>query len=96
MSLPIAAAAAVVVMDGCVCREASVALGAVAPTPIVAAGAGLAVAGRELTLESLAEAGDQAAEAAIPIDDLRATREYRLELVKVLTRRVLVAAAGRA
>ena len=31
-----------------------------------------------------------------PIDDIRATKEYRLELVKVLTRRVLRAAEARA
>jgi carbon-monoxide dehydrogenase medium subunit len=96
LSLPVAAAAAVVVMDGGVCRQATVALGAVAPTPIVAPAAGQAVAGRELTDEALAEAGERAAEAAVPIDDLRATKKYRLELVKVLTRRVLVAAAERA
>jgi carbon-monoxide dehydrogenase medium subunit len=96
LSLPIAAAAAVMVMDGPMCREAAVALGAVAPTPILAEAAGRAVAGRELTLELLVEAGDQAAKETLPIDDLRATKEYRVELVKVLTGRVLAAAAVRA
>ena len=96
LSLPMAAAAAVVVMDGAVCREATVALGAVAPTPIVAAAAGEALAGQELTEKVLREAGNRAAEAAKPIDDIRATKKYRLELVKVLTRRVLQAAAERA
>jgi len=96
LSLPMAAAAAVVVMDGKMCRGATVALGAVAPTPIVALAAGEAVAGKELSEDVLREAGERAAEAAVPIDDLRATKEYRLELVKVLTRRVLQAAADRA
>ena len=96
LSLPMAAAAAVVVMDGKLCREAAVALGAVAPVPIVAAAAGEAVVGKELSEDVLREVGEMAAEAAVPIDDLRATKEYRLELVKVLTRRVLVAAAERA
>jgi len=96
LSLPMASAAAVVVMDGKVCREAAVALGAVAPTPIMATAAGETVVGRELTEEVLGEAGKQAAEAAVPIDDIRATKEYRLELVRVLTRRVLIAAAARA
>jgi carbon-monoxide dehydrogenase medium subunit len=96
LSLPMAAVAAVVVMEGGLCRQAAVALGAVAPTPILATAAGEAVAGRELTDETLVEAGERAAEAAAPIDDLRATKEYRLELVKVLTRRVLQAAADRA
>jgi len=96
LSLPMAAAAAVVVMEGTMCREATVALGAVAPTPILATAAGEAVAGKELSEDVLREAGELASAAAKPIDDLRATKEYRLELVKVLTRRVLVAAAGRA
>jgi len=96
LSLPMASVAVVVLMDGKICREATVALGAVAPTPIVATAAGEAVAGKELSEEVLREAGERAAEAAVPIDDLRATKEYRLELVKVLTRRVLMAAAERA
>jgi len=96
LSLPMASAAAVVVMDGTKCREATVALGAVAPVPIVATAAGAAAAGTELSEDVLREAGERAAEAAVPIDDLRATKEYRLELVKVLTRRVLAAAAERA
>jgi carbon-monoxide dehydrogenase medium subunit len=96
LSLPMASAATVVVMDGKVCREATVALGAVAPIPIVAREAGDAVIGRELTEETLIEAAELAAAAATPIDDIRATKEYRLELVKVLTRRVLLAAEARA
>ena len=96
LSLPIAAAAAVVVMEGAVCRQAVVALGAVAPTPIVASTAGDAVFGKELSGDVLREAGELAAEAAMPIDDLRASKEYRLELIKVLTRRVLLKAAERA
>jgi carbon-monoxide dehydrogenase medium subunit len=95
LSLPMAAAAAVVVMDGTTCREATVALGAVAPTPIVASAAGEAVAGKELSEDVLREAGELASAAAMPIDDLRASKEYRLELVKVLTRRVLKMAADR-
>ena len=95
LSLPMASAAAVLVMDGKTCREATVALGAVAPIPIVAEEAGDAVVGRELTEETLVVASERAAAATAPIDDIRATKEYRLELVKVLTRRVLLAAAER-
>lgn len=96
LSLPMASAAAVLVMDGKTCREATVALGAVAPIPIVAGEAGDAVVGRELTEETLVVASERAAAATAPIDDIRATKEYRLELVKVLTRRVLLAAEARA
>ena len=96
LSLPIASAAAVVTMDAEVCRRAAVALGAVAPIPLLAAGVGESLAGRKLSVEMLEEAGELAAAAARPIDDLRATRAYRIELVKVLTRRALAVAAERA
>ena len=96
LSLPMASVAAVVVMDGKVCREATVALGAVAPTPVVAEAAAEALAGKELTEQVLDEAAEAAAAAATPIDDIRATKGYRLELIKVLTRRVLRIAEERA
>ncbi len=96
LSLPIASAAAVVAMDGEVCRAANVALGAVAPTPVLAPGVGDFVTGKKLSPEVLEHAGGLAATTARPIDDLRASKSYRLELVAVLTRRVLAAAAGRA
>jgi carbon-monoxide dehydrogenase medium subunit len=96
LSLPMAAAAAVVAMDGEVCRSAALALGAVAPTPVLAVTAAEVLAGSELTEEILAEAGERAAEEANPIDDIRASREYRLELIRILTRRVVRTAAERA
>ena len=76
--------------------QVAVSLGAVAPVPIVAGAAGEAVTGKELTDGVLDEAAELAATASRPIDDIRATREYRLELVKVLVRRVLRAAEARA
>jgi aerobic carbon-monoxide dehydrogenase medium subunit len=96
LSLPLAAAATWVRIAAGACEEATVALGAVAPTPIVAASAGRFLAGRTLTAEVLREAGELASAEARPIDDLRASREYRLELVRVLTRRSLESAARRA
>jgi carbon-monoxide dehydrogenase medium subunit len=68
----------------------------VAPTPIVVASVGDYLAGKRITAEVLERAGDLASAAARPIDDLRASRTYRLELVGVLTRRALALAAERA
>lgn len=96
LSLPIVSAAAVLTMNGDVCSEAMVALGSVAPTPILAPEAGRTLVGTKLTDEALAQAGELACEAARPIDDLRASRDYRLELIRVLTRRVVRRAAERA
>jgi len=95
LSLPIASAAAVVEMEGEVCRDASIALGAVAPTPMLAVEASGHLAGKRLTEETLFEAGELAAAASRPIDDLRSPRAYRLELVKVLARRAVARAAVR-
>lgn len=76
------------------CREARIALGSVAPTPMRAPKAEAFLLDRELTKGVIGEAARIAAEEASPIDDLRSTREYRKELVRVLTRRALTLAVG--
>jgi carbon-monoxide dehydrogenase medium subunit len=78
--------------DGVV-REARIALGAVAPTPVRAPRAEATLRGKRLTDELLAEAGQEAARTATPIVDVRASAEYRTEMVDVLTRRALRQAA---
>ncbi len=76
--------------------EARVALGAVAPTTVLAAEAGRWLAGRPATDETFARAGELARAAALPISDMRGTAEYRTHLVGVLTRRTLARAVERA
>ena len=72
------------------------AMGAVAPTPRRAYEAEAFLEGKEVSEGILAEAGAIAAGEARPIDDLRASAEYRRELIRVITGRVLVEAlAGR-
>lgn len=80
--------------DGVV-QSARVALGAVAPVPLRSTLAeamleGLPVA--EVTAEVIADAAEIAAGEAEPISDHRASAEYRREMVKVLTRRLLAEA----
>jgi carbon-monoxide dehydrogenase medium subunit len=65
------------------------ALGAVAPTPIRARKAEAFLAGRPVSGEALIQAGRIAAEEAKPIDDFRASAQYRRELIAVLAHRVL-------
>jgi carbon-monoxide dehydrogenase medium subunit len=96
LSLPIVSAAAYLVVEGDTCSEATVALGSVAPTPILAPEAAQSLIGTKLSDETIAEAGDLARASARPITDLRASREYRLELIRVLTGRVIRRAAERA
>ena len=74
--------------DG-VIRDARIALGAVAPTPIRTPRAEQALRGERLTDAVLNEAGRLAAEAARPISDVRASADYRREMVNVLTKRAI-------
>ncbi len=72
-----------------VVQDINIFLGAVAPVPIRAMNAENACKGKEITDDVLYDAGKKATEDASPITDMRATREYRLVLVEVLTRRAI-------
>lgn len=70
-------------------KEVRIALGAVAPTPLRVHGAEAMLIGKAVTQRIIEEVAEKAAEEANPISDIRASAEYRRELVKVLTRRTL-------
>ena len=69
--------------------SAAIALGCVSPVVMRAPAAEAALVGRPLTDESIADAARLAQEAAAPIDDIRATADYRRAMVGVLTARAL-------
>jgi carbon-monoxide dehydrogenase medium subunit len=75
--------------------SARIALAAVAPTPLFAREASEWLAGKPAAEESFAAAGQQAKNVVRPIDDMRGTIPFRLQLVAVLTRRALAGAADR-
>jgi carbon-monoxide dehydrogenase medium subunit len=64
-------------------------LGAVAPTPIRARRAEDLLRGRAPTAELIAQAAKAAADESRPISNVRASADYRREMVEVLTRRAL-------
>ncbi len=74
-------------------QRARIALGAVAPTPLRVPEAEALLEGQALTADLLAEVGRVAAAASRPISDVRASAEYRREMVAVLTRRAVRQAA---
>jgi carbon-monoxide dehydrogenase medium subunit len=78
------------------CTAARVALGAVAPTPLLVAEAGAALVDGALTDDHVARAASLAQAAARPISDMRGDADYRRHLVGVLTRRALRGALERA
>jgi carbon-monoxide dehydrogenase medium subunit len=51
--------------------------------------------GKALDQATIAQAGELAAKAAKPISDVRSSAAYRVEMVKVLTRRTLQKALER-
>ncbi len=86
--------AVVLWLDKKVVTGAAVTLGAVAPTILHAQEAEAFLTGKRLTPKVMAEAAELAAAAARPISDLRASAEYRREMVRVCTLRALRALAG--
>ena len=80
------------------CEDVRIVLGAVAPTPMRALKAEMLLRGEKLTADLVAEAAAVAGAEARPISDQRASAEFRRELVRVLTGRMVEAAradAGR-
>ncbi len=72
-------------------QQAAITLGAVAPTILHAAEAETFLVGQALTDEVIARAAELARDAAKPIDDIRASADYRREMVRVFTGRGLKA-----
>lgn len=73
-----------------------IALGAVAPTPLLASEAGAFLAGKPVTRENIREAARMAQSIARPITDLRGTAEHRKHLCAVFVERALNSAIERA
>jgi carbon-monoxide dehydrogenase medium subunit len=76
-------------LDGSVCREIRIALGAVAPTPIRARQAEAALRGRTLDRAAIEGAARIAMTECRPISNVRGSADYRREMVGVLTRRTI-------
>jgi len=98
MDIAVVGAGASVVMDKDRKRfvSARIALGAVAPTPLLASDAGTFLLGKEVTRETVQEAARMAQAIARPITDLRGTAEHRKHLCAVLVERALDKAIERA
>ena len=98
MDIAVAGAGAALVLDESrsTIISARIALGAVAPTPLLAREAGEYLVGKSVSTEAIAEAARLAQEAARPITDMRGTIAQRKHLTAVLTRRALEKALERA
>ncbi|MCY3766313.1 MAG: xanthine dehydrogenase family protein subunit M [Gemmatimonadetes bacterium] len=77
-------------------ESARIAVGAVAPIPLYLPAAGDALAGSEVSDQSIEMAAEIARQSARPITDMRGTIEQRVHLAGVLTRRAVCGAVERA
>jgi len=93
MDISVVGAAAALVLDeeGQI-ADARLALGAVAPTPMLATASAAQLIGHSPSESLWREAGRLAAQEADPVDDLRASIAYRRHLVNELTQEALRAA----
>ena len=101
MDVAMASAALSVVLDGGVCRDVRIALGAVAPTPFRAVQAERALAGKRLAGDAsenalLDEVAQTAAAETLPIDDVRSYASYRKKVIAMLVRHGLEHVIGQA
>jgi CO/xanthine dehydrogenase FAD-binding subunit len=78
-----------------VCKEARIALGAVAPTPIRVPEVEALLVNKAIDEKLITEAARLAGMQCRPISDIRASQEYRCSMVEVLTRRAVMEAYRR-
>ena len=89
MDLAIIGVGAKIKMDGDKIADARVCMGGVAITPLRAKNAEQILIGNEITDELLEKAGVAASQECSPISDVRASAEYRTDMVRVYTKRAV-------
>jgi carbon-monoxide dehydrogenase medium subunit len=96
MALAVASVAAALTLDGDHVGSATIALGAVAPTPVIVHDAPSMLVGEVPSGDLFHRVALVCAETARPISDIRGSADFRRELVAVLARRALEQATSRA
>jgi carbon-monoxide dehydrogenase medium subunit len=87
MAISVASVAVVLNMEGKKCTDAAIALGAVAPTPLRIAKAEEMLKDEKVDVELAQKCGQVVAKHINPIDDIRASSNYRRTMSEVLVSR---------
>ena len=96
MAISVVSAAVVLRMSGGRCRSAGISLGAASPVPFRVGAAEILLTGEgSLSDDVIEECGRLAGASSRPIDDIRASAEYRRLMCEVLTKRLVRRALGR-
>ena len=91
VDLAIVGVAVILTMDAKseACQDINIVLGAVAPTPMRARNAEEMIRGKRIDEALIIKSAQAASEESRPISDVRASAQYRKEMVAVFTRRAL-------
>ena len=89
MEIALVSVTSLVALDNHTCHSAKVVLGAVAPTFIHAPKTEEFLTGKVISEPVVEQAGDIASQECSPITDVRASADYRRQLVRVLTKRTI-------
>lgn len=82
-----------IVMNGDVCQEARIVIGAAAPTPLNCKGVEQLLVNQRITDDILAKVNEAVAGEISPISDQRATAWYRQRVAQALVKRAILAAS---
>jgi carbon-monoxide dehydrogenase medium subunit len=94
MAISVASVAVVMSLKGKMCNDATIAVGAVAPTPMRVEMAERLLMGAKVDAEIAGQCGAVTVKHIKPIDDLRASADYRRTVCEVLLRRAICHSAG--
>jgi len=95
-AISVVCAACEIELEGSTCRAARIGLGAVAPVPVRALAVEAALRGREITEEVAAECARLVHEHIAPIDDVRASAQYRGWVAEAVVARLITDTAREA
>jgi carbon-monoxide dehydrogenase medium subunit len=91
---PTVGVAAIGVVNGGVCQDVRLGLGALAPTALRATSVEDALKGQQVTAQSVRQAAEAVADLVDPLDDPRGSAEYKRDMSVVFARRALEQALG--
>ncbi len=89
MAISVASLALKMEMEGSLCKKARIGLGAVAPTPLRAYRTEERLTGKAIHSDVVEACGDEIQKEIKPITDIRASAEYRREMISVILKRLI-------
>jgi carbon-monoxide dehydrogenase medium subunit len=95
VTISVVSVAVAIVLEGdLIAKSVKIALGSVAPTPLLATAAEGFLIGKKVSIENITLAAQIVADSTLPISDVRASAWYRKEMARIYTIRALSAIAG--